>query len=201
MNSYKPSNRDSIFLQSLNPLHLYTNLSQTPKPHAQETPNNHRAQILKEETKIEREIIKAVTAGKLDSLRPNSGQSVPIGEHYVCVSSHEEPDSDCRVWEWHGHVVFYDEENGFAQEYVYGNYFERTMRKVFGDESDEESEERSLGLGDLVAAMSLSDWPPPFSRKMGANYCSPNRKKFAEKCSDEEEENYAEQVIGASTLP
>ncbi|XP_059430760.1 uncharacterized protein LOC132164293 [Corylus avellana] len=171
MNSYKASNSDSIFLQSLNPLHLHTNLSQTPnKPHAQENPNNHRAQILKEETKIEREIIKAVTAGKLDSLRPNSGQSVPIGEHYVCVSFHEEPDSDCRVWEWHGHVVFYDEENGFAQEYVYGNYFERTMRKVFGDESDDESEERSLGLGDLVAGMSLTDCPPLFSRKMGANY-------------------------------
>lgn len=166
MSSYKAtSNLDSIFFQSLNPLHLHTNLfpSQTPKPQPQETANNnHRAQILKEETKIEREIIKAITAGKLDSLKPNSGQSIPIGEHYVCVSFHEESDSDCRVWEWHGHVVFYDDENGYTQEYVYGNYFERKMmmRNVFGGESDEEEEEnegRSLGFGDLIAGLSLSD--------------------------------------------
>ncbi|XP_075634590.1 uncharacterized protein LOC142607064 [Castanea sativa] len=177
MNSYKPtSNLDAIFLQSLNPLRLHTNLfpSQAPKPQPQETANgNHRAQMLKEERTIEREIIKAITTGKLDSLKPNSGQSVPIGEHYVCVSFHEESDSDCRVWEWHGHVVFYDDENGYTQEYVYGNYFERMMmtREVFGDESDEEdesNEERNLGLGDLISSLSLNDGRL-FSRNMGSN--------------------------------
>ena len=48
-------------------------------------------------------------------------------------------------------MVFYDDENGYTQEYVYGNYFERLkmMRKVFGDKSDEEDEsheEWNLGL-------------------------------------------------------
>ena len=48
-------------------------------------------------------------------------------------------------------MVFYDNENGYTQEYVYGNYFERMkmMRKVFGDKSDEEDEsheEWNLGL-------------------------------------------------------
>lgn len=129
--------------------------------------------MLKEERAIEREIIKAITTGKLDSLKPNSGQSVPIGEHYVCVSYHEESDSNCRVWEWHGHVVFYDDESGYTQEYVYGNYFERMMmtREVFGDESDEEdesNEERNLGLGDLISSLSLNDGRL-FSRNMGSN--------------------------------
>ncbi|KAK9997121.1 hypothetical protein SO802_021807, partial [Lithocarpus litseifolius] len=59
----------------------------------------------------------------------------------MCVSYHEESDSDCRVWEWHRHVVFYD-KNGYMREYLYGNYFGRMMmvRKVFGDESEEEDE-------------------------------------------------------------
>ena len=48
-------------------------------------------------------------------------------------------------------MVLYDNENGYTQEYVYGNSFERMMitRKVFGDESDEEDEsheEWNLGL-------------------------------------------------------
>ncbi|XP_050241259.1 uncharacterized protein LOC126690173 [Quercus robur] len=52
-----------------------------------------------------------------------------------------------RVWEWHKHVVFYDDENGYMQEYVYGNYFKRMMmmRKVFGDENNEEGESHEEG--------------------------------------------------------
>ena len=62
MNSYRStSNLNAIFLQSLNPLrppHQSLSLS-TPKPQAQETANgNHRAQILKEERTIKREIFK-----------------------------------------------------------------------------------------------------------------------------------------------
>ena len=118
----KKSNNDFIqthqqprlYLQSLNLLRLHSNLfpSQTPKSQPQETANGkHRAHILKEERKIEREIIKAITVRKLNSLKPNLGQFVPIGEHYMCVSYHEESDSNCRVWEWHRHMVFYDDEN------------------------------------------------------------------------------------------
>lgn len=131
--------------ESITPPHQSLSLS-TPKPQPQETANgNHRAQILKEERTIEREIIKEIIAGKLNSLRPNLGQFVPIGEHYMCVSYHEESNSDCRIWEWNGHVVFYDNENGYTQEYVYGNYFERMMGDK-SDEEDESHEEWNLGL-------------------------------------------------------
>ena len=69
--------------------------------------------------------------------------------------------------------MFYDDENGYTQEYVYGNYFERMVmtREVFGDESDEEdesNEERNLGLGDLISSLSLNDGRL-FSRNMGSN--------------------------------
>ena len=69
--------------------------------------------------------------------------------------------------------MFYDDENGYTQEYVYGNYFERMVmtREVFGDESDEEdesNEERNLGLGDLISSLSLNHGRL-FSRNMGSN--------------------------------
>ena len=69
----------------------------------------------------------------------------------MCVLYHKEFDSDFKVREWHRHVVFYNDKNGYMQEYVYRNYLERMMmmRKVFRDESDEEDEsheERNSGL-------------------------------------------------------
>ena len=129
--------------------------------------------MLKEERTIEREIIKAIITRKLDPLKPYSRQSVPIGEHYVCISYHKDSNSSCRVWEWHGHVVFYNDGNGYMQECMYGNYFERMMmtREVFRDESDEEdesNEQRNLGLGDLISSLSLNDGHL-FSRNMGSN--------------------------------
>lgn len=108
MASCKYNDSDSISIQSLIPL----NLSKTHL-HSQE-PTNSNIQKLTEEAKIEREITKAITSGKPESLKPNSGEAIPIGEHYVCVSFHEEKESDCRVWEWHGHVVSYSEGRGYT---------------------------------------------------------------------------------------
>ncbi|KAK7823128.1 hypothetical protein CFP56_035875 [Quercus suber] len=156
----KPPHHHDCPSKSLNPLRLYTNLfpSQTPKPPPQEIANsNHKAQILKEERTIERELIKAITTRKLNPLKPNSGRSVPIGKYYVCVSYHEESDFSCRVWEWHGHMVFYNDENGYTQECMYGNYFERMMmmmRKVFRDESDEEDESHEERISGLISRRS-----------------------------------------------
>lgn len=156
MASCKYSDSDSISIQSLIPL----NLSKTHL-HSQE-PTNSNIQRLTEEAKIEREITKAITSGKPESLKPNSGEAIYIGEHYVCVSFHEEKESDCRVWEWHGHVVSYSEGRGYTQEYVYGSYFERMMKKVVvsDDEDEGESEqEKGIGLGlrEFIGGMNLMD--------------------------------------------
>ena len=70
----------------------------------------------------------------------------------MCILYHEKFDSDCKVWEWHKQVVFYDDENGYMQEYVYGNYFKRMMmmRKIFGDENNEEGESHEEGNSGLI---------------------------------------------------
>ncbi|KAA8518867.1 hypothetical protein F0562_016359 [Nyssa sinensis] len=87
--------------------------------------DDNKTQLAKEESKLEKEIIRTILSGKTETLKPNSGQAVTIGEHHICVGFHEETDSDYRVWEWHGHIMLFDEENGYTPEYIYGNYFER----------------------------------------------------------------------------
>ncbi|KAB2631189.1 hypothetical protein D8674_008708 [Pyrus ussuriensis x Pyrus communis] len=75
-----------------------------------------------------------------------------IGEHHICIGFHEELRSEYRVWEWHGHIMLFDEENGYTPEYIYGNYFEELIGKACGsggggsggvrvDEPKEEEEE------------------------------------------------------------
>ncbi|KAJ0979479.1 hypothetical protein J5N97_014953 [Dioscorea zingiberensis] len=88
-----------------------------------------RSLLAEEEAKLEKEIIRIILSGNSDKdLKPNSGQSVSIGEHSICVGFHEEPGSEYRVWEWHGHLIIFDEEDGYSPEYIYGSYFERSER-------------------------------------------------------------------------
>ncbi|XP_010253274.1 PREDICTED: uncharacterized protein LOC104594604 isoform X2 [Nelumbo nucifera] len=126
--------------------------------------------LAKEESKLEKEIIRIILSGKTETLKPNSGQAVTIGDHHICVGFHEETGSDYRVWEWHGHIMLFDEENGYTPEYIYGNYFERAPLKRTAHsnkeeekkdkdndadkEEDEEGEEEeksgTLGLRELI---------------------------------------------------
>ncbi|KAK1320692.1 hypothetical protein QJS10_CPA03g01553 [Acorus calamus] len=50
-----------------------------------------------EESKVEKEIIRVIHGGDVGTLKPNSGQSVAIGEHHMCVGFHDDSDSDYRV--------------------------------------------------------------------------------------------------------
>ncbi|KAM7262947.1 hypothetical protein ACFE04_000630 [Oxalis oulophora] len=111
----------------------------------------NKTQFDKEEAKLEKEIIKVINSGKIDTLQANSGQAVSIGDHHVCVGFHDEKDSEYRVWEWHGHIMVFDEEDGYNPEYVYGNYFEsrlimpsqdnRVVEKEEEEDEDEDEEE------------------------------------------------------------
>ncbi|KAL3536368.1 hypothetical protein ACH5RR_004829 [Cinchona calisaya] len=124
--------------------------------------SSSKTQLAKEESMLEKEIIRTIRSGKPETLKPNSGQAVTVGEHHICVGFHEDTDSDYRVWEWHGHIMLFDEENGYTPEYIYGNYFERVNKTVMkanqkkneeadfdgeGDEKDDEKEEKVLNLG------------------------------------------------------
>ncbi|CAL9002489.1 unnamed protein product [Prunus brigantina] len=128
--------------------------------------DENKTQLAKEESKLEKDIIRVILSGKIDSLKPNSGQAVTIGEHHICVGFHEETGSDYRVWEWHGHIMLFDEENGYTPEYIYGNYFERLFERLIGkartgssgvrveEEAKEEEEDKeqvgNLGLRELI---------------------------------------------------
>lgn len=114
----------------------------------------------KEEAKLEKQLIKIILSGNTETLKPNSGQAISVGEHHICVGFHEESGSEYRVWEWHGHIMLFDEDNGYTPEYIYGNYFERLVGKagVSGVKKkedpveEEESVEKNenLGLRELI---------------------------------------------------
>ncbi|XP_061341493.1 uncharacterized protein LOC133287824 [Gastrolobium bilobum] len=120
-----------------------------------------RSELAKEESKLEREIVQVILSGNADSLKPNSGQAVSIRDHHICVGFQEEEGSDYRVWEWHGHIMMFDEEHGYSPEYIYGNYFQRLMPKPAGssgsgsggggvDENPVEQKVGNLGLRELI---------------------------------------------------
>lgn len=115
--------------------------------------------LAREEAKLEKEIIRIVRSGSAtETLKPNSGQSVAIGDHNVCVGYHEEPGSEYRIWEWHGHIMLFDEENGFSPEYIYGNHFERIPlssatkegQSAEGEDETKNEEGGNSGLRDLI---------------------------------------------------
>ncbi|XP_027072922.1 uncharacterized protein LOC113774639 [Coffea eugenioides] len=128
--------------------------------------SSSKTQLAKEESKLEKEIIRTILSGKTEILKPNSGQAVTVGEHHICVGFHEDTDSDYRVWEWHGHIMLFDEENGYTPEYIYGNYFERVNKKLTKDKKkkneeanadardqksdDKEEKVSNLGLRELI---------------------------------------------------
>ncbi|POO02418.1 hypothetical protein TorRG33x02_014020 [Trema orientale] len=118
--------------------------------------DNTKTHLAKEESKLEKEIIRLILTGRTDQLKPNSGQAVTITDHHVCVGFHQENGSDYRVWEWHGHIMLFDEDNGYTPEYIYGNYFERLQGKNLSkkDQNVEEAEKEekvvNLGLRELI---------------------------------------------------
>ncbi|XP_074286488.1 uncharacterized protein LOC141611767 [Silene latifolia] len=120
------------------------------------------SRLSKEESRLEKQIVKVILNGNIQTLKPNSGQAVSIGDHHVCVGFHEEEGgSGYRVWEWHGHIMLFDDDHGYTPEYIYGNYFERLVagRKVDSKKREEEKgkDEKkvdnntcNLGLRELI---------------------------------------------------
>ncbi|KAI3439182.1 uncharacterized protein J3R85_005144 [Psidium guajava] len=104
---------------------------------------SNRSWVAEQERRIEREIVRTICSGDADSLKPNSGKAVAVGEHYICVSFHDGVDPSYRTWEWHGHVMALDENNGYMPEHIYGNYLERVDAASWYDEEDEEGAEDS----------------------------------------------------------
>ncbi|KAL0375182.1 UNVERIFIED_CONTAM: hypothetical protein Sradi_3433900 [Sesamum radiatum] len=145
---------------------LLLNLSESDSDSDNEdSSSSPKTQLAKEESRLEKEIVRTILTGEIEKLKPNSGQAISIGEHHICVGFQEETGSDYRVWEWHGHIMLFDEENGYTPEYIYGNYFERvgaakrkmkkeTAKKESDDDDDEKDREEekvgNMGLKELI---------------------------------------------------
>jgi hypothetical protein len=113
-----------------------------------------RRMLAREEAKLEKDIVRMVLAGEAEEkLKPNSGQSVAVGDHHLCVGFHDEAGGEYRVWEWHGHVMLFDDEDGYSAEYIYGNHFEllaTAMARAKKKEKEKREKDLSMGLRDLV---------------------------------------------------
>ncbi|XP_073290271.1 uncharacterized protein [Primulina huaijiensis] len=129
--------------------------------------SSSKTQLAREEAKLEKEIIRTILSGEIEKLNPNTGQAVTIGGHHICVGFHEETGSDYRVWEWHGHIMLFDEDNGYTPEYIYGNYFEKVVAGKMKvkknkasdgvDKREKEVEEKAvnMGLKELIDSVEL----------------------------------------------
>lgn len=128
-----------------------------------------RRTLSREEAKLEKEIVRMVLAGDADeTLKPNSGQSVAVGDHHVCVGFHDDTGGEYRVWEWHGHVMLFDDEDGYSAEYIYGNHFEPLAAATArAKKKDKEKREKDLtsGLRDLI----VGDGDAPNGFKLNGN--------------------------------
>jgi len=130
-----------------------------------------KSELAREEAKLEKEVIKIILSGNGESLlKPNSGQAVSVRDHHICVGFQDEEASGYRVWEWHGHIMAFDEEFGYNPEYIYGNYFQWFKPRPGGasaavadpvvkkeEEEEEEEKQENQGLRDLIETKDSAD--------------------------------------------
>ena len=79
--------------------------------------------VAREEEKVRKEIASVIVSGNTESLQANSGQGVMVAGHNVCIGVQGSGNNE-RIWEWHGHIVLYEDELEFSPEYFYGSYNE-----------------------------------------------------------------------------
>ena len=87
-----------------------------------------RSKLAREEALLEAKIIQIILSSEPgeceETLKPNSRKSVSVGGHSICVVYRDDANSGYRIWEWHGHILIFDEEKGYSPEYIYGNFFQ-----------------------------------------------------------------------------
>ncbi|KAI5082515.1 hypothetical protein GOP47_0002258 [Adiantum capillus-veneris] len=120
-----------------------------------------KGRVAREEAALQAILVKKITDGDWDSLKPNTGKAVNVEDHHICVAYHEDAESGCRVWEWHGHLLIFDDDVGFTPEYTYGNFFQpleaKKSHSLFDEEDDDDCKPKngdkvtlSIGLGGII---------------------------------------------------
>lgn len=107
-----------------------------------------KGRIAREEAALQAILVQRITNGNWDSLKPNSGKAISVDDHHICVAYHEDRESGFRVWEWHGHLLIFDDDAGFSPEYTYGNFFQPLEAKKEDCVDDDEEEEEEEDDGD-----------------------------------------------------
>ncbi|KAI5069415.1 hypothetical protein GOP47_0016109 [Adiantum capillus-veneris] len=116
-----------IGLQGLNPLGTISGIGTT------ELPNTRgRGKLAREEALLEAKVVQIIVAGDPQTLKPNTGRSVAVGDHHICVAFRDDTNSGYRIWEWHGHILMFDYENGYIPEFIYGNFYQLLPKNVDG---------------------------------------------------------------------
>ena len=123
-----------------------------------------KGRIAREEASLEAKIVQKIALGNVETLKPNSGKAVSIGEHQICVAFHDDKDSGYRIWEWHGHLLMFDDEEGYTPQYIYGNHFQPLEKASDQDEAFKVALKivnggtgvaSSRGLGSIIGAFDI----------------------------------------------
>jgi hypothetical protein len=110
-----------------------------------------RTKLAEEEAALEDMIVDLIVDEQWEILLPNSGRSVVLGDRKsVSVFYNEDSGSAYRTWEWHGHVMVYEDGEGYVPEYIYGNYFEPLENE---DEYEPISMSPVVGLGGIISGV------------------------------------------------
>ena len=139
-------------IQGLNGL-LNNHLLPLPSSSSEDPSNNadHRARsqrltkLAREESLLEAQVIQIILSDACEeTLRPNSRRS-------VCVVFRDDVASGYRIWEWHGHILIFDDERGYTPEYIYGNFFQllQTCVNINGS-SNNDSILNGVGLNAVI---------------------------------------------------
>ncbi|GJY56474.1 hypothetical protein Tco_0455589 [Tanacetum coccineum] len=80
--------------------------------------------ILKEENKLEAEMIRIIESRNAASLlKPNTEEAVMVGGHAMYVRYIADLVSNIHMWESEGYIIFYDDKTkSYKSEDIYGNF-------------------------------------------------------------------------------
>ena len=132
--------------------------SSSPSSEAPSDIADHRARsqrltkLAREESLLEAQVIQIILSDACEeTLRPNSRRSVSVGGHSICVVFRDDVASGYRIWEWHGHILIFDDERGYTPEYIYGNFFQILQSSVnINGSSNNDSILNGVGLSAVI---------------------------------------------------
>ena len=127
--------------------------SEAPSNNADHRSRSQRlTKLAREESLLEAQVVQIILSDACEeTLRPNSRRSVSVSGHSICVVFRDDLASGYRIWEWHGHILIFDDERGYTPEYIYGNFFQLLQSCVnINGSSNNDSILNGVGLSGVI---------------------------------------------------